>query len=172
MHRVAGVYRIQIHLIELCGEKDGDPCPVLLSGCPAVSDACDSAPLGQFGADHPRLAEAAAVAAVAATFRGEVAELAVGIYKAGRSVWRRLKYGSTPEGRPFTKHYVTETGPKRNIPGSVVDHTINNTEGIPAGGGKTVHFDPENNITVVTGDGESIVSVHKGPPRQIKRIRQ
>ena len=74
-------------------------------------------------------------------------------------------YGSTPEGRPFTRHYGTETGPKRNIPGSVVDETIRKAPGKPAGGGKTIHFDPENKVTVVTGDGGSIVSVHKGPPR-------
>jgi len=75
------------------------------------------------------------------------------------------KYGATPQGRPFTKHYGTETGPVRNIPGSVVDNTITTTKGVPVKGGKTVHYDPGNNVTVVTGDGGSIVSVHKGPPR-------
>ncbi len=74
------------------------------------------------------------------------------------------KYGSTPEGRPFTKHYGIETGPERNIPGSVVDNTINTTKGVPVEGGKTVHYDPNNDVTVVTGDGGSIVSVHKGAP--------
>jgi hypothetical protein len=74
------------------------------------------------------------------------------------------KHGATPEGRPFTKHYGTETGPQRNIPGSVVDNTINTTKGVPVKGGKTVHYDPVNNVTVVTGDGGSIVSVHKGAP--------
>ncbi|HRR33967.1 MAG TPA: hypothetical protein P5026_07715 [Kiritimatiellia bacterium] len=34
-------------------------------------------------------------------------------------------YGTTPEGRPLTKHYATDTGPPRNIPGSVVDNTVN-----------------------------------------------
>jgi len=62
-------------------------------------------------------------------------------------------------------HYNTETGPKRNIPGSVVDEAIRQAPGKPAGGGKTVYYDPENNVTVVTGDGGSIVSVRKGPPR-------
>jgi hypothetical protein len=76
----------------------------------------------------------------------------------------KAKYGSTPEGRPFTKHYGTETGPVRNIPGSVVDHTVNTVPGVPVKGGKFVHYDPENNVTVVTGDGGSIVSVHKGKP--------
>ena len=79
--------------------------------------------------------------------------------------------GSTPEGRPFTKHYDQDTGPKRNIPGSVVDNTIDNYPGIPAGGGKTAHYDPNNNVTVVTGNGGSIVSAHKRPPRsgQVKK---
>jgi RHS repeat-associated protein len=76
------------------------------------------------------------------------------------------KYGATPQGRPFTKHYGTETGPVRNIPGSVVDNTINTTTGVPVKGDKTVHYDPGNNVTFVTGDGGSIVSVHKGPPRK------
>jgi len=74
------------------------------------------------------------------------------------------KYGATPGGRPFTKHYGTETGPQRNIPGSVVDNTISTTEGIPGTNGTTVHYDPVNDVTAVTGEGDSIVSVHRGPP--------
>ncbi len=74
-------------------------------------------------------------------------------------------YGSTPEGRPFTNHYGTETGPKRNIPGSVIDSVIKNNPGKDAGGGKTMHYDSGNNVTVVTGDGGVIVSARKGPPR-------
>ena len=75
------------------------------------------------------------------------------------------KYGSTPAGRPFTKHYGTETGPARNIPGSVVDETIDKVPGKSVGEGKTMHYDPENNVTVITGDGGAIVSARKGPPR-------
>ena len=63
------------------------------------------------------------------------------------------EYGATPKGRPFTKHYGTETGPQRNIPGSVIDNTIDTTSGTTVGGGKTVYYDPVNNVTVVTGDG-------------------
>jgi hypothetical protein len=74
------------------------------------------------------------------------------------------KYGATPKGRPLTKHYGTGTGPKRNIPGSVVDNTIDTTPGVPGKNGTTVHYDPANNVTVVTGDGGSIVSAHKGKP--------
>jgi YD repeat-containing protein len=73
-------------------------------------------------------------------------------------------YGSTPAGRPLTKHYGTETGPERNIPGSVVDNTVNTTPGVPGRNGTTVYYDPGNNVTVVTGSGGSIVSVHKGAP--------
>ncbi len=78
-------------------------------------------------------------------------------------------YGSTPGGRPYTKHYGTETGPQRNIPGSVVDEAIDNYPGKLVDGGKTVHYDSVNDITVVTGNGGSIVSVHKGQPRAGQR---
>ncbi|MBK8424239.1 MAG: hypothetical protein IPL30_10145 [Elusimicrobia bacterium] len=77
--------------------------------------------------------------------------------------------GKTPEGRPHSPHYGRETGPVRNIPGSVVDQTINNYPGIPVGNGKTVHYDPNNNVTVVTGTNGTIVSVRKGPPRSGQR---
>lgn len=78
-------------------------------------------------------------------------------------------YGSTPSGRPYTKHYGTETGPQRNIPGSVVDEAIDHYPGKVVDGGKTVHYDPVNDITVVTGNGGSIVSAHKGQPRAGQR---
>ena len=72
------------------------------------------------------------------------------------------KYGSTPNGRPFTRHYGEETGPVRNIPGSVVDDVIENNPGVSVGGGKTGYYDPVNDVSVITGDGGSIVSVHRG----------
>lgn len=75
------------------------------------------------------------------------------------------QFGTTPHGRPLTKHYETETGPLRNIPGSVIDNVIETTIGLPVGGGKTVYYDPVNNVTVVTGDKGSIVSARKGKPR-------
>ena len=78
-------------------------------------------------------------------------------------------YGSTPGGRPFTRHYGIETGPQRNIPGSVIDEAIDGYPGKAIDGGKTVHYDPNNNVTVVTGEGDSIVSVHKGLPRKGQR---
>jgi len=76
------------------------------------------------------------------------------------------RYGTTPAGRRLTKHYALDTGPKRNIPGSVVDNTIDTIKGVAVKGGKNVHFDPKNNVTVVTGNGNSIVSARKGRPRK------
>ena len=109
--------------------------------------------------------EAAAVAATGAA-AGEEAAVATEEAAAAKGVSEAAtpKYGSTPDGRPLTKHYATDTGPVRNVPGSVVDNTIRTTKGVPVGSGKTVHYDPINNVTVVTGDGGSIVSVRKGPP--------
>ena len=74
------------------------------------------------------------------------------------------EFGSTPEGRPFTEHYGLERGPERNIPGSVVDQTINENPGVPGRNGTTIHYDPGNDVTVVTGDNGAIVSARRGPP--------
>jgi len=62
-----------------------------------------------------------------------------------------------------------ETGPERNIPGSVVDEAIDNYPGKAIEGGKTVHCDPNNDITVIIGDGDSIVNVRRGPARAGQR---
>ncbi len=70
---------------------------------------------------------------------------------------------------PYTYHYGVETGPTRNIPGSVVDEAIDYYPGKPVSGGKTVHYDPNNNVTVVTGRDGAIVSAHKGLPRAGQR---
>jgi RHS repeat-associated protein len=72
--------------------------------------------------------------------------------------------GSTPEGRPLTQHYGLEIGPERNIPGSVVDQTINENPGVPGRNGTTVYYDPNNDVTVVTGRNGSIVSARRGEP--------
>jgi len=87
-------------------------------------------------------------------------EGAAGTWAAARWIPR---YGATPQGRPFTKHYGTETGPIRNIPGSVIDNTINTTEGVAGRGGSTVYYDPGNDVTVVTGD-RGIMSARRRPP--------
>ena len=72
-------------------------------------------------------------------------------------------YGKTPGGRPYTAHYSLDRA-NRKIPPSVVDNTIDTTKGTPGRNGTTVHYDPVNNVTVVTGDGQSIVTVHRGKP--------
>jgi RHS repeat-associated protein len=78
-------------------------------------------------------------------------------------------YGKTPQGRRITRHYGVDNGYARNIPGTVVDDVIDNTPGTPVAGGKTVHYDPAKDVTVVTGDNEAIVSVHRGPPAKGER---
>jgi RHS repeat-associated protein len=72
-------------------------------------------------------------------------------------------YGSTPRGRPYTQHYGEESGPERNIPGSVIDNTIDNNQGVPGRNGTTVYYDPVNDVTVVTGRG-GVVTAHRGKP--------
>jgi hypothetical protein len=94
-------------------------------------------------------------------FEGEAMAEGLG---AGAAEEGAFKYGSTPEGRPFTRHYGTETGPVRNIPGSILDNTIKTAEGVPGRDGTTIYYDPVNDVTVVTGDGGSIVSARRGPP--------
>ena len=74
------------------------------------------------------------------------------------------KPSTTPAGRPLSPHYEFGEGPCRNIPGSVVDSTIDNYPGVGAPSGTTVYYDPVNDVTVVTGN-DGIVSAHRGPPR-------
>ncbi len=101
--------------------------------------------------------------ATAAVIPGE-GEAEVGAEGVDEAVGAASDLGSTPEGRPFTQHYGLETGPERNIPGSVVDQTINENPGVPGRGGTTVHYDPNNDVTVVTGRNGSIVSARRGEP--------
>ncbi len=73
----------------------------------------------------------------------------------------------TPGGRNYTPHFRTRWGEARNhrIPGRVIDSVIDNTSGASAGGGKYVHYNPVENIMVVTiEDGTSIISAHPGRP--------
>jgi len=70
---------------------------------------------------------------------------------------------TTPDGRVYSWHYLTETGPIRNIPGSVVDQTINNARDIQTLGDRTVYYDATNDVTVVHSDTTGkIMSVHRG----------
>jgi len=87
------------------------------------------------------------------------------LFRWGKKCEKAVEYGSTPAGRTWSSHYANDTAAIREIPGSVIDNTIDTVKGIPAERGKTVFFDPINNITVVTGDGGVIVSARKGKPR-------
>lgn len=76
--------------------------------------------------------------------------------------------GSTPAGRPYTKHGA-EQAAERGIPGEAIDETIDNYPGVAGEDGKTVHYNPSYGnygLTVVTGTGGAVVTVHEGqPPR-------
>jgi hypothetical protein len=72
---------------------------------------------------------------------------------------------STPEGRVFTWHYLTESGPERHIPGSVVDETIDHHTEKEDLGDRTVYYDAKNDMTVVQSDTTGrIISAHRGKP--------
>jgi RHS repeat-associated protein len=74
-------------------------------------------------------------------------------------------FGNTPEGRPLSKHYATETGPGRNIPGSVVDETINHPTQTQQLGDRTVYYSGDNDVTVVVSKTTGkIMSARKGKP--------
>ena len=74
-------------------------------------------------------------------------------------------FGNTPEGRPLSQHYATETGPARNIPGSVVDETINHPTHTQQLGDRTVYYSADNNVTVVVSNTTGkIMSARKGTP--------
>jgi len=75
----------------------------------------------------------------------------------------RTPFGRTPAGRAYTQHYGTETGPVRNIPGSVIDNTINVGQSSRVAGGKTVYYEPANDVTVVVGR-RGIMSARRGAP--------
>jgi RHS repeat-associated protein len=76
--------------------------------------------------------------------------------------------GRTPQGRALSPHYEWGEGPPRNVPGSVVDHVINNYPGQRAPGGTRVYYDRVNDVTIVTGN-DGIVSARRGPPRPDQR---
>ena len=72
---------------------------------------------------------------------------------------------TTPAGRPYSWHYLNETGPVRNIPGSVVDETIEYATETENLGDRTVYYDAKNDVTVVQSDATGkIMSVHRGAP--------
>jgi RHS repeat-associated protein len=72
---------------------------------------------------------------------------------------------TTPEGRPYSAHYLNDTGPVRNIPGSVVDETITQATETTNLGDRTVYYDAKNNVTVVQSNTTGkIMSVRQGEP--------
>jgi RHS repeat-associated protein len=72
---------------------------------------------------------------------------------------------ATPEGRPYSAHYLNDTGPVRNIPGSVVDETITQATQTTNLGDRTVYYDAKNDVTVVQSNTTGkVMSVRKGEP--------
>jgi len=72
---------------------------------------------------------------------------------------------ATPEGRPYSAHYLNDTGPVRNIPGSVVDETIDHGAVAKDLPDRTVYYDQGNDVTVVVSKTTGkIMSAHRGAP--------
>jgi hypothetical protein len=72
---------------------------------------------------------------------------------------------ATPAGRVYSWHYLNETGPLRNIPGSVVDETIDQATDTTQLGDRTIYYDAKNDVTVVQSDTTGkIMSVRRGAP--------
>jgi hypothetical protein len=72
----------------------------------------------------------------------------------------------TPGGRVYTAHYLTETGPVRNIPGSVVDNTIEHGQVVQDLSDRTIYYDPVNDVTVVESKTTGkIMSARRGRPK-------
>ena len=64
---------------------------------------------------------------------------------------------TTPAGRVLSWHYLTETGPFRNIPGSVVDNTIANGDFAINIGDRTIYYDSINDVTVVQSNTTGVI---------------
>jgi len=72
---------------------------------------------------------------------------------------------TTPAGRVYSSHYLNDTGPVRNIPGSVVDETIDQATQEIQLPDRTIYYDAKNDVTVVQSDTTGkIMSVRKGAP--------
>jgi hypothetical protein len=83
----------------------------------------------------------------------------------GSSVAAEGEVATTPAGRVYSWHYLNETGPLRNIPGSVVDETIDQATDTTQLGDRTIYYDAKNDITVVQSDTTGkIMSVRRGAP--------
>jgi RHS repeat-associated protein len=72
---------------------------------------------------------------------------------------------ATPGGRVYSAHYLYETGPVRNIPGSVVDEAIDNGQVVEKLADRTVYYDARNDVTVIRSDTTGrIMSARRGAP--------
>jgi len=92
-------------------------------------------------------------------------EAEVGAQSVDEAAGVASEFGSTPEGRPYSAHYLNNTGPVRNIPGSVVDETVTQATESTNLGDRTVYYDAKNNVTVVQSNTTGkIMSVRKGEP--------
>jgi RHS repeat-associated protein len=73
--------------------------------------------------------------------------------------------GATPAGRPISDHARRRLA-QRGIPETDVDQVVNRGQGTPVPGGKQVHHDKDRDLTVVTGDDDTIVTAHRGRPEK------
>lgn len=123
---------------------------------PQTRVAAVAEPAGQVVGPH------ATVAAV----QGRERALNYDRYATGSSVAAEDEgLATTPAGRVYSWHYLTETGPDRNIPGSIVDETIDNATQATQLGDRTVYYDAKNDVTVVQSDTTGkIMSARKGVP--------
>jgi hypothetical protein len=73
---------------------------------------------------------------------------------------------TTPAGRVYSAHYLYDnTGDVRNIPGSVVDETIDYGQVVEKLPDRTVYYDVKNDLTVVQSDTTGkIMSARRGHP--------
>jgi len=118
------------------------------------------------------LREAAAAAARAAAREAAAAAARNEARKAATQVGDRIaaaagqdEIAATPEGRPYSAHYLNDTGPVRNIPGSVVDETIDHGAVAKDLPDRTVYYDQGNDVTVVVSKTTGkIMSAHRGAP--------
>ena len=93
------------------------------------------------------------------------AEAAEAAAKRGARVAAEEGLAGTPAGRPFSAHYLNQTGPKRNIPGGVVDDAIDNGDVVKDLANRTVYYDPKNDVTVVVSKTTGkIMSARRGRP--------
>jgi RHS repeat-associated protein len=72
---------------------------------------------------------------------------------------------ATPGGRIYSAHYLEDTGPVRNIPGSVVDEVIDHGQVVERLADRTIYYQQANDMTVVQSETTGkIMSVRKGAP--------